>query len=916
LAERRGDERDNNRLSDPKTLVRRLREGRLSYAGFAAAFTDLLNNDLERCAELVAGLKRPIPNLSPVENARRARLISLFHERESDHHLAIRWAERALAAFSELGETGEIPHCYRLLFTAHVHMGRYAQARRYADLALAEPALSPRERLKVLGNLGALEYRTHRYKQALAHFGEAMKLLEDLHDDWSRAVVLYNRGNVHAALNQFAEADLDFESAHALFMAQDAMNHCAYVLQASGHFYLVLGQYYKAEHKLWEARRIYLGVGDHLGAALSDIELLKLDIALNRPERALERIPELVETISAKGRVLEMGQIYMEGVRAAQASEDLDLAEAYLEMAREIFESEKSPLQLARCELIRGLLTWRDGDEATARQAVNRARLAFRQEGAYEQELLCLIWLSQIEDGFLDRRRFQRFRMLLRKPLSPATRIQGLRVASDYWTGRGMRKRGIRALSEAVSILEESRASIASEDIREQFFADKTEIYERLIERLFQWRDPEVPKTIFRVLELSRSRHMTEILASREALPPVLNRDDPLILEAQHLDRRLAQLSRRAKALSDDPTVAVEEKAALSESVTETRRELTRVKREMGKLDRLSLFYPIALEPEQISSLLDEDQLLALYFMAGEKLYRIEMTRATLEIHGVDLPKGFMRDFNALLNILGHRIAKKAAEAERLAEALGDYLRPSRTSGIRHFTFVPHKSLQRFPLALLRDAEGRLLLEHATLSQCPNLPVFTSTGGAERGTPTKPVFFFSDDQADPRAPERHALRAKWPEAPEIARLGDRRTAELMSGADLIHFAGHGYFDPFNPDRSHLSLGGDRLSLAELARLDLSNRPFLNLAACQSGWTAIDAGNEARGFVISAFAAGTSRILGSLWEIDDEVTGAWMESFYEHIDKGLARAYRQACLDIREKTGDPALWAGFCLLGRR
>ncbi|MDJ0840158.1 MAG: CHAT domain-containing protein [Acidobacteriota bacterium] len=903
-----------NSLTSRRTLLRRLRRGQLSFTNFETEFLDLMSADLDGAAGLIPGLKRPVRSLSSIEDARRLRLVAFFYERRSNHRLAIRWTRRAMASFQELEVAGELPHCWRLLFTSYAHLGRYGKARHYAALALAEPSLSDSERLKMLVNLGALEYRTRHYKLALQHFNRAMKLLDGSRDDKSRAVVLYNMGNVYVALNKFVEAELNFESAHALFLTLNAMNACAYVLQASGHLSLILGQYFHAENKLNQARKIYSEVGDQVGAALCDVELLKLDIRLNRCERVLNRIPGLVEAFAAKGRGLETGLIYFEGVRAALALQDVDVAEAYLERAFAIFTRERNEHQLALCTMVQGLIHLSRKEHAAAKEKIQAAVGLFRISALAELELECLFYMCRIDTDYLNRDVFQRIRKLLKKPLSLPVRIQGMRLVSDYWTARGERKRGIRSLFEAVNILEESRATIASEQLRELFFEDKAEIYETLIERLFQWKDPKVPRLIFQVIELSRSRHMTEILSRREALPPVVNRNEPLVLELHRLDLRLEQLNRRLDELSRDLKAASSEKESLLQDITSSRRDLARVKDQLGHEERLGLFYPVEFEPEQISRLLKPNHLLVMYFMAGKTLYRIEMTAEGLKTYGVPLPTGFMRDFNTMLNIVSNRINSRAGLALKLADKLGRLLVPAQTRDIEHFTFILHKDLQRFPLALLRK-NGRFLLEDATISQCPNLPVFYFARPRGNSRFRKPVFFFSDKEGDPLADERNVLQKHYPRAWVFSRLGDKKIPRLINKADLIHFAGHGRFDRKQPERSYLELGGDELKLRAFARFRMDNRPFLNLASCQSGWMAMSSGNEAHGFVISAFAAGASGMMASLWEIDDRATSDWMEVFYNNMGLGLPQAYRKACLELRTRNADPYFWAGFCLLGR-
>jgi CHAT domain-containing protein len=91
-----------------------------------------------------------------------------------------------------------------------------------------------------------------------------------------------------------------------------------------------------------------------------------------------------------------------------------------------------------------------------------------------------------------------------------------------------------------------------------------------------------------------------------------------------------------------------------------------------------------------------------------------------------------------------------------------------------------------------------------------------------------------------------------------------------------------------------------------------------LSACE---TAI--GSEIQGEGLESLArgfmyAGASRLVASLWQVDDESTGEFMKLFYRGVlTKHLrpAAALREAQLQMRTtQWRDPYYWAGFVFLG--
>jgi hypothetical protein len=92
----------------------------------------------------------------------------------------------------------------------------------------------------------------------------------------------------------------------------------------------------------------------------------------------------------------------------------------------------------------------------------------------------------------------------------------------------------------------------------------------------------------------------------------------------------------------------------------------------------------------------------------------------------------------------------------------------------------------------------------------------------------------------------------------------------IGGADAVHFAGHGAFDPSRPDSSVLLLDdGQPLSsiLFRSARYGGSQQPLLFLNACMIGVGGQLLGDMG-GFPGNCLRGGFGGVLGALWEVDD------------------------------------------------
>jgi CHAT domain-containing protein len=242
------------------------------------------------------------------------------------------------------------------------------------------------------------------------------------------------------------------------------------------------------------------------------------------------------------------------------------------------------------------------------------------------------------------------------------------------------------------------------------------------------------------------------------------------------------------------------------------------------------------------------------------------------------------------------------------------------------------------PFAALRDrARSRYLVEDhptrfaGTLADAGRAPAAGDAGGVL--LVADPAF---DERAHPAVPRLPAARA---EVAALAALyrgarvleGGAATPSALvrglRGAGIVHFAGHATFDDTHPGRSSLVLapdrgpaGGGSLTADSLAGLELRGVRLVVLSACQTLRARGGRSGGFAGFAAALGGAGAGGVLGSLWRVDDELTGPVMEAFHRRYRSlgDPSRALRDAQLQML-RSSDPALrapaaWAGFRYAG--
>ena len=109
-----------------------------------------------------------------------------------------------------------------------------------------------------------------------------------------------------------------------------------------------------------------------------------------------------------------------------------------------------------------------------------------------------------------------------------------------------------------------------------------------------------------------------------------------------------------------------------------------------------------------------------------------------------------------------------------------------------------------------------------------------------------------------------------------------------------------------------------LTAEELLDTDLSRTKLVVLSACQTGLGLATPAQGVMGLRSALSAAGASKVVLSLWSVDDEATSLLMTSFYRALWEGnltLGQALRSAQDKVRRiaRFRAPRFWAGWVVV---
>ena len=232
---------------------------------------------------------------------------------------------------------------------------------------------------------------------------------------------------------------------------------------------------------------------------------------------------------------------------------------------------------------------------------------------------------------------------------------------------------------------------------------------------------------------------------------------------------------------------------------------------------------------------------------------------------------------------------------------------------------VAVRSIEGSPAAV-EGSEESLAFAHLTRSASD-----VGWQGRRRGEVYLPRLRFSRQEAD-------AIAAATPPGQALEALdfqASRATAMETNLANyrIVHFATHALLNSKHPELSGLVLslvderGRPRNGFLDLEDIYNLNLPaeLVVLSACETGLGKEISGEGLVGLTRGFMYAGASRVMASLWKIDDRATAEFMGHFYQAMVGQRMRpaaALRAAQLRMRKdkRWRSPYFWAAFQIQG--
>lgn len=780
-------------------------------------------------------------------------------------------------------------------------------------------------------NLGSMHMRRDDYAHAAQHYRQAAVLFARARDTEHSVMADIGLADALSAQADFAEAARIYSRArmragqHGLPLMQALADESMALLD------LARGAYDAALAGLERARRSYARLELPQHGAIAEKQLADAYLALHLLPEALALYDSSARAMAALDMPDDRAWTALQRARAlsglAQPQQAAQaLAEAATQFAAQGSVPGQAAVALAQAELLLdGTPTADDVQAANAH--------ALHAEALYQQ--------AGQADGAL-RARVVQAGALLRQGQAPAARVlyarclrqaqalhaRGLQIRCQAGVGLAALAAGddgaaTRALQTAVERFESQWRALPGDELRGAFFADHLAPYQGLLALALQahGRQPTQAHAL-RVLQRMdsvRARALAERL--RQGAAPG---DDAV---ADDLRARLQWLHRRLQRQADD--------GQPSATLADTLRQAENALLEHTRRQRLA--QPVAAAGPRagfnlpvLRAALQPGDALVVQARLGDELLACIVRKTGVQVlrhvASFDAVLSAWRLARFQLDALRHGAAPLQAHlpvleqrARHRLQALHDLLWAPLADALtdaHRVLVVPAEGLAGLPFAALHDGLTSLSQRHL-LAQAPSVQV--ALHGLQRpALPAQQVLAVGESSRLPHAgTEAARVAGLFPQGRALTDAQATLAAlqQQAPQADVLHLACHAQFRHDNPMFSALHLLDGPLTAEQAERLVL--RPgVVVLSACETGLAGQAGGHEQMGLVRAFLVAGASRVLASLWPVDDAVTAVFMDHFYRALQRGLAPA--QALGDAQTAVAcqhpHPAFWAGFVLFG--
>ncbi len=870
-----------------------------------------------------------------------------------EHQKALDFFNQALPLRRAMGDRGGEATTLNNIGAVYFSRGEHQQALEFYNQALLlfQAVGNRGMAATTLTNIGAVYSSLGEHQKALEFYNQALPLTRAVGDRGGEGTTLHNIGNIYSSWGEHQKALEFYNQALPLLRAVGDRGMAATTLTNIGAVYFLSGEHQKVLEFYNQALLLFQAVGDRVGAARTLNNIGNFYSSLGEQQKAWEFYNQALPLYQAVGdrggegiTLNNIGRVYSSWGEHQKALEFYNQA---LPLLRTVGDRSMEATTLTNI----GAVYSSSGEHQQALEFYNQALPLYRAVGDRGGEAVTFNNICTVYSSWRDHQKALEFcnQALPRYRAVGDRDGEALTLYNIAFLQRsqGNLKEALTLIDSVITIIEDLRTKIGSQELRASYFATVQDYYEFYIDLVMQLHqqnpDRGYDALALHTSERARARSLSELLT--EANANIRSGVDPKLLEQEGtLTQQLNTLERQRYELS---------------SSQYTEEQLAQIKQQskslLVQLDQLEaqirltspryadLKYPEPLTLQQIQQqVLDDDTVLLEYALGEESSYLWAVTKNSITSY--QLPKrseieAAVQTFRqSLIPDSRTNLDTGLSLSQMLIAPVADRL------GNKRLLIVGDGALQSVPFAALpipSSPTTPLLVQNEIITLPSASTVAIQRRQLQNRSPaTKklaviadPIFnlndprFASTPQPTSETPTNSALnratrnlglgdtakvldRLQYTrtEAEKILALvgvnqslqaldfnASRTTATdpNLAQYQIIHLATHGLLDPVNPELSGIVLSlydqqgqpqDGFLRLHDIFNLNLPVE-LVVLSACETGLGKQVKGEGLVGLTRGFMYAGARRVVVSLWSVNDVATSEVMAKFYQKMLEG-------------------------------
>jgi len=781
---------------------------------------------------------------------------------------------------------------------------------------------------KIELNLGNLAARRDLHADAAGHYGIARARFAAAED--AELEIMAIKG-----LADMLSRRHEFEPAQALYQqAQTRAERGGFALLTAsiegdlGALEMRRGRYDRALHSLERSRRAYAALEVPHYLAVAEESLADAYLELNLLPEALALYEGALATYEAAGLATDRAWALSQRGRALTLLGRHDAAAASLALAEQAFGDDGNTtgaalvqLWLAESALARG-----DWPAAVRHAVAGEAPLQVAQQAGWALHARNLQAEAQRAAG--DAAGAETL-ALATCAAAEAFHLSAVLRRSQLLLGLLARDRGDalqarRCFEAVVASIESQRGALPGEEFRSAFLGDNLLPYRELVRACIDEGGAGAAEQTLHWVERARARTLADTAEVIGAIDGAEG-DTPARRELLGLRLQLNDCYRGLARPVDD-----------SEAAARLHGEARRIEALLLEAGRRSVLAgstggsgagSATLDLPGLHAALGEHSALVEYFSLDDTLLACVVAAGVVNLVRLPTPFNALRSSIEQLRFqtdtlrhgaarMAHRMPELRARAQHhlqsLHAALWAPLAPH--IGARRVVVVPHGALHYVPFEALHDGQQHEV-ERREICRAPSAAVLLHCLARPHRRFDSALVLGHADARLPHVPaEVEAVAAQFPRARALNGAAARGDALRAPGrADVLHIACHAQFRNDSPRFSALHLADGAFTVSDAVRLRLDGG-LVTLSACETGISAVMPGDELIGLTHAFIAAGAARVLASLWTVQDQAAGEFMQGFYARLRAHgqPGQALRATQIETLQNHPHPYFWAAFTL----